>query len=131
MDKLHVDGLYVTISDGPVGCYALLNSNVTITCTYEGSSTQPLTGAFWDIRPASGASRFTVPALQPIPGFTVRSDFTAKQSSLTMSINQVSQNASQLQCFFIFAGGALVVGGSYMIQVLFGSMVKEDLPVSF
>ena len=81
-----------------------------------------------NIRPESGASTFTVTCLEPIPGFTVRSDFTAKQSSFTMSMNQVSQNTSQLQCSFSLNGGIVTTFGSDVIQILLGSM-KRDLLV--
>ena len=68
-----------------------------------------------------------VTAVNPVPGFTFRSAFASNQSSLTMSVNQVSQNASQLQCGFVL-GGTSPVDGSNMIQVLLGSM-KQDLLV--
>ena len=81
--------------------------------------------AFWDIKPASGAS-ITVSDVRPAPGFTVQSDFAAKQSLLTMSINEVFQNASQLKCHYVIGG--VPEDGSDMIQVPLGSM-KQDLLV--
>ena len=79
-----------------------------------------------DIRLASKASTFTVTCLKPTPGFTVRADFMAKQSSFTMCINQVSQSTSQLQCSYSFDGGRVTTFGSDVIQILLGSM-KQDL----
>ena len=68
-----------------------------------------------------------MPGLQPTPGFTAQFNPIAKQSSLTMSINKVSQNTSLLQCSFAFGTG-LSAFGSDKIQVLLGRM-KQDLPV--
>ena len=69
-----------------------------------------------------------VSLLDPASEFTLRSDLEPKQSSVTLTINRVSENGSQLQYRFAFTDGALVLDGSDMIQVLFGSM-KEDLSV--
>ena len=125
-----VDGLSVTKSDGAADCYALLNSIVTIRCTYEGSSTFSITGAFWEITPASGTPVVRVQLRQPPSGFSAVLDKKLNQTSLT--INQVSQNvnASQVKCVLFLGGGVQIEDGSDMIRVLLGSM-KQDLPVMF
>ena len=42
--RIYIDGRNVTISDESVDCFALLNNNVTIGCTYQGSLSQELLG---------------------------------------------------------------------------------------
>ena len=96
-------------------CYALVNSSVTMNCTYSGNNAKDLGGPYWEIRSSTGALVSVVSERNPLVGFSLSS--TLNFSSLT--INQVSEtlNASTIQCIFaiLFASAE---AGSGKIQVL-------------
>ena len=103
-------------------CNALLNSSVTINCTYRGTNANRVIGSYWNIK-SSGSTSSTVVDVSStnfLSGFDVFST-TVDYTSLTISKVSENMNASEIQCLFTFRISP-AKAGSGEISVLLGSM---------
>ena len=100
-----------------VDCYGLVNSSVTMNCSYSGNNAKDIGGSYWEIRNSRGALLSTVSERNPVVGFA----FFSMSNFTSLTINQVSEtlDASTIQCFFAFLF-AQPEAGSGKIQVLVG-----------
>ena len=101
-----------------VYCYALVNSSVTMNCTYRGMNAHRLIGPFWNVQCSSSTVVSVVSAIDSLPGVT----FFFVLNYLELSINQVSENLnlSTIQCQFDIRS-TNQEAGSDKIRVLPGS----------
>ena len=118
---LIVDDLPPSKSTELVDCYALVNSSVTMNCTYRGMNAHRLTGPYWIVQFSNSTVNSVVSALDALPGFTFFSALSNNYTELT--IDQVSENLNlfTIQCQFGIRFASNAEAGSGKIKVLLGS----------
>ncbi|XP_062499612.1 mucin-17-like isoform X2 [Corticium candelabrum] len=120
-NSLKCDDLPPSKSTELVDCYALVNSSVTMNCTYRGMNAHRLTGPFWNIQFSNSTVNSVVSAIDSLPGFTFLS---ALKNYTELTIDQVSENLnmSTIQCQFDIRFTNDPEAGSGKIKVLLGSL---------